>query len=67
MNNKFGEYIIKLMTTVIDDTNEKFVKDLAINELNKLKTDIEEFIRKHKSDDSEQREKTEKQLLQEEK
>ena len=49
--NKFGAYISRLMTTVIDDEQEQFVKDLAWNELKRINADIEEFLRKHSKDD----------------
>ena len=65
--NKLGSYITKLMTTVLDEEQEQFVKDLAMNELNRLNVDMNDFIRKHLKDDSEEIEKTEKQLLQEDK
>ena len=66
--NKLGSYISRLMTTVIDKEQEQFVKDLALNELERLNVNIDEFVRKHKKDvfDKEQ-EKQEKQLLQEDK
>ena len=64
-NNKLGNYIQKLMTVVVDEEQEEFIKQLAWRELNKLNTDISDFLNKNEEDDSEQREKTEKQLLQE--
>ena len=68
MRDKFGVYITKLMTTIIDKDQEEFVKELAFNELKRLNVDIEEFLRKNKSDDSDKIEdKPEKQLLQEDK
>ena len=65
--NKLGSYITKLMTTVIDKEQEQFVKDLALSELTRLNVDVNEFIRKHTKDDSDEVEKTEKKLLQEDK
>ena len=67
MTDKLGPYINKLMTTIIDNTNEEdFVKELAWAELNRLNINIEEFLRNHSAtDDTEKLEKT-KQLLQEE-
>ena len=62
--DKFGPYIQRLMTTILDKEQEDFVTDLAKSELNRLNIDIEEFLRKHQEDDSEKIEKT-KQLLQE--
>ena len=66
--NKLGPYIQKLMTTVVDNQEDDFVKDLALTELSRLKINIDEFLVKHfqkESDVSE--EKIEKQLLQEDK
>ena len=65
--NKLGSYITKLMTTILDSEQEEFVRELALNELKRLNVDVEEFIRKHTKDDSDEVEETEKQLLQEDK
>ena len=66
--DKFGTYIQKLMTTVLDMDQEEFVRNLAFSELKRLNVNIEEFLRKHQKDDSDKVEKTiEKQLLQEDK
>ena len=65
--NKLGNYITKLMTTVLDSEQEQFVKDLALSELRRLNVDVEEFIRKHTKDDFDKAKETEKKLLQEDK
>ena len=65
--DKLGPYIQKLMTTVLDNKEDDFVKELALTELTRLKVNIDEFLVKHYQDDDGAREKTEKQLLQEEK
>ena len=65
--NKLGSYITKLMTTVLDTNQEEFVRELALSELTRLNVDINDFIRKHTKDDSDEVEKTEKKLLQEDK
>ena len=65
--NKLGNYITQLMTAVIDKEQEQLVKDLALSELKRLNVDMEEFIRKHTKDISDEIKKTEKQLLQEDK
>ena len=65
MVDKFGPYITKLMTTVLDFKEDMFVRGLAIEELRRLNVDIEEFIRKQYQEDEE--ETKEKQLLQEDK
>jgi hypothetical protein len=49
--NKLGSYITKLMTTVLDNEQEQFVKDLALSELTRLNVDVNDFIRKHTKDD----------------
>ena len=65
--NKLGSYITKLMTTVLDNEQEQFVKDLALSELTRLNVDVNEFIRKHTKDDIDKIKETEKKLLQEDK
>jgi hypothetical protein len=67
MADKLGPYIQKLMTTVVDNKEDDFVRQLATNELNRLKVNIEEFLVKHQKDETEEIEDTEKQLLQEDK
>jgi len=63
--NKLGNYITKLMTTVLDSEQEQFVKDLALSELQRLNVDVSEFINKHTKDDFDKAKETEKKLLQE--
>ena len=67
--NKLGNYITKLMTTVLDKEQEQFVKDLALSELQRLSVDVNDFIRKHHKDmyDKKIEQEKEKQLLQEDK
>ena len=67
MENKLGVYILNLMATIKDSEAQQFVKDLAYEELKRLNVNVEEFLRKNMKDDSEEKEKSEKQLLQEEK
>ena len=66
MADKFGPYITKLMTTVLDSEQEEFVIELAFGELRRLNVNLEEFLRKNVSpDDEEVKETVEKMLLQE--
>ena len=65
--NKLGSYITKLMTTVLDNEQEQFVRDLALGELNRLNVDMNDFIIKHTKDDIDKIKETEKKLLQEDK
>ena len=66
-SNKLGPYIQKLMTTVMDNKEDDFVKELALTELTRLKVNINEFLVKHYQEDDVAEEKPEKQLLQEDK
>ena len=65
--DKLGPYIQKLMTTVLDNKEDDFVKELAMSELTRLKVNIDEFLIKHYQKDDVVEEKPEKQLLQEDK
>ena len=65
--DKLGPYIQKLMTTVIDNKEDDFVKELAMSELTRLKVNIDEFLVTHLKVDDVAEEKPEKQLLQEDK
>tara|TARA_Y100001973_G_C5136206_1_gene300445 strand:+ start:672 stop:854 length:183 start_codon:yes stop_codon:yes gene_type:complete len=56
------------MATIKDVEEKQFVRDLAFNELKRLNVDLDAFLIDNSIDEMEkQREKTEKQLLQEEK
>ena len=63
--DKLGPYIQQLMATAIESDDE-FVKELALTELNRLKVNIDEFLYKHLKKD-EVADNPEKQLLQEDK
>ena len=69
MNDKLGSYITKLMTTIVDKEQEEFVKNLALSELTNVKNSLEEFIVKNKikTEEFPEKDKTQKQLLTEEK
>jgi hypothetical protein len=45
--NKLGLYINNLMTTVVDKEVEKFLRGLAFNELDKLKSEISDFLARY--------------------
>ena len=67
MADKFGPFINRLMTTIMDKEQDEFVKDLAWGELNRLKVNITDFLRVNSKISDNKSEETEKQLLQEEK
>ena len=50
-SSKLGPYINKLMTTVLDKENDEFVVNLAIDELNRLNVNINEFILNNSADE----------------
>ena len=65
--DKLGPYIQQLMATAIE-SDDDFVKELALTELDRLKVNINEFLAKHyKIDDVAKGGETEKILLQEDK
>ena len=41
--DKLGPYIQKLMTTVLDNKEDDFVKELAMSELTRLKVNINDI------------------------
>ena len=51
MTDKYGSYIHKLMTVVIDSENDEFVKQLAWSELSLLSKTIQEFLHKNNLDE----------------
>ena len=65
--DKLGPYIQQLMATAIE-SDDDFVKELALTELDRLKVNINEFLAKHyQVDDVARGQETEKILLQEDK
>ena len=65
--DKLGPYIQQLMATAIE-SDDDFVKELALTELDRLKVNINEFLAKHyQVDDVAKGQETEKILLQEDK
>ena len=65
--NKLGSYISTLMTVILDQEQDEFVRNLAFDELKRLNVNIEEFLNNNGKDDEKASEITVKQLLQEEK
>ena len=61
-SNKLGPYIEKLMTTVMDNKEDDFVRELALTELTRLKVNINEFLVKHYQEDDVVEKKPEKKL-----
>ena len=45
--DKLGLYINNLMATVVDNEENLFVRSLAFEELERLKSDISEFLLRH--------------------
>ncbi len=51
MTDKYGSYIHKLMTVVIDNENDEFIRQLAWTELYTLSKNIQEFLHKNNADE----------------
>jgi len=47
MTNKYGAYVQNLMSVVVDKTQDEFVRQLAIDELLQINTNLAEFLAKH--------------------
>ncbi len=63
MNDKLGAYIQKLMVTVIDSEQDKFIQNLARQELNTIRDMIVEFLNENERSESEELPPSEKVLL----
>ncbi len=50
MKNKLGQYIQKLMTTVIDTEEGEFARELSWYELKRINSDINDFLMKNELD-----------------
>ena len=66
--NKLGLYIVNLMSTITDKEDKFFVRKLAFDELNRLKTDVSDFLARYVEEfddipDELKREENEKQLI----
>tara|TARA_Y100001963_G_C6658936_1_gene389474 strand:+ start:132 stop:332 length:201 start_codon:yes stop_codon:yes gene_type:complete len=63
MNNKYGTYIQKLMTVVIDNEHEEFVRKLAWQELKQISDGIVEFTETRRFQNSKEKQENPKQEL----
>ena len=64
MADKYGSYIQKLMSVILDEEQEQFVKKMSWEELNKIKNDLSEFLDKRKlKEPHEKQENPNQQLL----
>ena len=45
--DKLGLYISNLMTTVVEKEEKFFLRNLAFEELNKLKSDVSDFLARY--------------------
>ena len=44
MTDKYGTYILKLMTVIMDTDQEKFIRKLSWDELKKMNDDLSSFL-----------------------
>lgn len=67
MKDKLGSYVQKLMVTIVDPTQENFVKELALQELNTICNSLIEFLDTHGITADRKPESSEKILLMDQK
>ena len=63
MTNKYGSYIQKLMSVVLDDEQEEFVKKMSWEELKKIRDGVSEFLEKRKPKEPHEKQENPKQQL----
>jgi len=63
MTNKYGSYIQKLMTVVLDEEQEEFVRNLSWDELQQIRNGIDSFLEKRKLKGVHEKQENKKQRL----
>ena len=63
MTDKYGSYIQKLMSVILDEEQEEFVRNMSWGELNKIKDDLSIFLEKRKLKEPHEKQENPKQQL----
>ena len=63
MPDKYGTYIQKLMSVILDEEQEEFVKKLSWRELKQIKDGLSSFLEKKKSKEPHEKQENPKQQL----
>jgi len=63
MKDKYGSYIQKLMTVVLDEEQEEFVRNLSWDELKQIRDGINSFLEKRRLKEPHEKQENPKQQL----
>ena len=63
MTDKYGSYIQKLMSVILDEEQEEFVKNMSWGELKQIRDGISGFLEKQKPKESHEKQENPKQQL----
>ena len=63
MTDKYGSYIQKLMSVILDEEQEEFVKKMSWGELSKIRFDLSSFLEKRKPKEPHEKQENPKQQL----
>ena len=63
MTDKYGSYIQKLMSIVLDDEQEEFVKNMSWGELTQIRDGLSGFLEKQKPKEPHEKQENPKQQL----
>ena len=63
MTDKYGSYIQKLMSVILDEEQEEFVKKMSWEELKKIRDGLSGFLEKRKPKEPHEKQENPKQQL----
>ena len=63
MTDKYGSYIQKLMSVILDEEQEEFVKNMSWEELKQIRDGLSGFLEKRKPKEPHEKEENPKQQL----
>ena len=63
MADKYGAYIQKLMSVILDEEQEEFVKNMSWGELRQIRDGLSSFLEKRKPKEPHERKENPKQKL----
>ena len=63
MTDKYGVYIQKLMTIILDEEQEEFVKNMSWEELKQIRDGLSGFLEKRKPKEPHEKQENPKQQL----
>ena len=63
MTDKYGSYIQKLMSVILDEEQEEFVKNMSWGELKQIRDGLNSFLEKQKPKEPHEKQENPKQQL----